>query len=105
MKDAKALKALHALSQESRLAVYRLLLELNGAGMSAGEISTKLNIPPTTMSFHLSQLKNSELVSSRKEGRSVIYSIELKKVKRLTKFLAGKDLRQEDTTIDAKYEK
>ena len=103
MKDAKALKALSALSQESRLAVYRLLLELNGAGMSAGEISTKLNIPPTTMSFHLSQLKNSELVISRKDGRSVIYSIDMKKVKKLTKYLSGKDLLKNDDSVDSKY--
>lgn len=105
MKDAKALKALDALSQESRLAVYRLLLELDGGGISAGEISTKLNIPPTTMSFHLSQLKNSELVQSRKEGRSVIYSIDMKKVKKLSRYVAGKDLDKSDDSVDSKYQK
>jgi len=90
MKPNKAVDALSALAQESRLAVFTLLLEIGDDGMSAGDIAKRLEIPDTTLSFHLSQLKSSNLVESRKEGRFVIYSANKKKVKKLAKYITGK---------------
>lgn len=90
MKAKKALICLHALAQESRLAVYRLLVEEGGKeGLCAGTIAERLNIPPTTMSFHLSQLRHAGLVDSQKDGRLVIYSANRKKAKKLASYLTG----------------
>lgn len=91
MKTKKALQALDALAQESRLAVFTLLLE-EGEGLAAGVIAERLGIPSTTMSFHLSQLKNASLVKTQKDGRSIIYSANHKKAKKLAQFISGKDI-------------
>jgi len=101
MKSEKAVVALSALAQESRLAVFRLLLE-EGGGVSAGDIAEKLGVPATTMSFHLSQLKNSGLITSEKKGRQIIYSANKKKVKKLAGFISGKDIAE--PSVDAKYQ-
>ncbi|GJM08435.1 MAG: transcriptional regulator [Lysobacteraceae bacterium] len=63
-----------ALSQETRLRAFRLLVQAGTAGLAAGALSEQLGTPHNTMSFHLSHLANAGIVSSRKEGRSVIYS-------------------------------
>lgn len=70
----KALIAFDALSQETRLKAFRILVEQGPAGTSAGALSEALKIPHNTLSFHLSHMSNAGLVLSRKEGRSVIYS-------------------------------
>lgn len=98
MKPKKALDALAALAQESRLAVFLLLLEHEN-GLPAGDIARELDIPLTTMSFHLSQLKNAGLIKAKKEGRFVIYSASKKRVKRLAAFITGKD-----KELDKKYQ-
>lgn len=63
-----------ALSQETRLRAFRLLVQAGTNGLAAGVVSEQLGTPHNTMSFHLSHLANAGIVSSRKEGRSVIYS-------------------------------
>ncbi|MGN7438744.1 MAG: ArsR/SmtB family transcription factor [Alcanivorax sp.] len=63
-----------ALSQETRLSAFRLLVQAGTEGMPAGAISENLGTPHNTMSFHLNHLSNAGLISSRKDGRSVIYS-------------------------------
>jgi len=70
----KALAAFDALSQETRLRVFRLLVEYGQAGAPAGMLSESLNIPHNTLSFHLSHMSNAGLIVSRRQGRSVIYS-------------------------------
>lgn len=90
MKEKKVVRALAALAQESRLAVFRLLMEGEDTGLSAGTISKTLQIPPTTMSFHLSQLKTAGLVDARKEGRSIIYSANRKRAKKIANYLTAK---------------
>lgn len=69
-----ALIAFDALSQETRLRVFRLLVECGADGTPAGKISEKLGIPHNTLSFHLSHMSNANLISSRRDGRSIIYS-------------------------------
>ena len=96
MKAHKALDALRALAQESRLSVYRLLLDYGKDGLSAGDISEQLSIPATTMSFHLSQLRHAGLVESYKNGRSIIYSANKKKAKKLANYITGKKGKDED---------
>jgi ArsR family transcriptional regulator, arsenate/arsenite/antimonite-responsive transcriptional repressor len=70
----QALIAFDALSQETRLKVFRLLVEHGGEGAPAGTLSEKLGVPANTLSFHLSHMSNAGLVLSRREGRSIIYS-------------------------------
>lgn len=97
MKAKKALLCLHALAQDSRLAVYRLLAEEGGdTGMCAGTIAQRLGIPPTTMSFHLSQLKHAALVEAHKEGRMVIYVANRKKARKLAAYILGKETLEDD---------
>lgn len=70
----EALVAFDALSQETRLRVFRMLVEYGPDGSPAGAISDALDIPHNTLSFHLNHMSNSGLVFSRREGRSIIYS-------------------------------
>jgi len=69
----KALVAFDALSQETRLQVFRLLVKYGQTGAPAGTLSESLHIPHNTLSFHLSHMSHAGLVVSRREGRSVIY--------------------------------
>ena len=74
MKIKAAVEALAALAQESRLAIFRLLVQTGKEGLAAGVLGEKLGIPPATMSFHLKTLSHAKLVNSRVDGRFVIYS-------------------------------
>jgi len=82
-----AVGALGALAQESRLKVFRLLIRAGGAGMAAGDIARALDVPHNTMSSHLAILSRAKLVSARKEGRSVIYAMDLEGTRALLSFL------------------
>ena len=74
METIIALDAFSALAHESRLAVFRLLVQAGPEGMPAGLLADRLGVPPATMSFHLAQLSRAGLVVSRREGRSIIYA-------------------------------
>ena len=80
--------ALAALAQESRLRVFRLLVPAGEAGMPAGEIAERLDIPPATLTFHLKELSHAGLIESRREGRSIIYSLRVEGMRGLLTFLA-----------------
>lgn len=82
-----AIKALGALAQESRLAAFRLLVRAGDEGLPAGEIARALGIPHNTLSTHLATLAHGGLVSSRREGRSVIYSVDFDGTRSLLAFL------------------
>lgn len=73
METINAVAALAAIAQESRLAVFRLLVQAGPAGMAAGKISEAAGIPPSSLSFHLKELAHAGMVTSRQEGRFVIY--------------------------------
>jgi len=74
MESHSALRKLSALAQESRLAVFRLLVKSGGQGVAAGEIARTLQITPNTLSAQLVILANAGLVTSRRQGRSIIYA-------------------------------
>lgn len=82
-----AIKAFGALSQETRLEAFRLLVQSGSEGMAAGNIARALDIPHNTMSSHLAILVNAGLVTSQREGRSIIYSIDLEGTRTLLSFL------------------
>lgn len=74
MKADRVIRALSALAQEHRLAAFRLLVQAGEEGVAAGALAEKLDVPPSSMSFHLAQLANAGLVAQRRESRSIIYS-------------------------------
>lgn len=74
MNTSDAVQALAALAQETRLSIFRLLVEAGEAGMNAGAIAEALDLAPATLSFHIAHLARSGLVASRQEGRFIYYS-------------------------------
>ncbi len=87
MKSKKALKMLLALAQETRLEIFRLLIQEDEDGVSAGMIAQILNVPTATLSFHLSHMVNAGLIRSNREGRSIRYSARYKSAKKLSEHL------------------
>jgi DNA-binding transcriptional ArsR family regulator len=76
MEKSYALAALAALAQETRLDIFRLLVQAGAGGMAAGHIGDRLGLPSATLSFHLNQLRHAGLVTFRRESRSLIYAAE-----------------------------
>ena len=87
MKKSAVIAALGALAQETRLDVFRLLVQKGPEGLRAGEIGARLGQPSPTMSFHLNQLRFAGLVTSRRESRSIIYSANFKAMNDLLSYL------------------
>jgi len=87
METTPALKALGALAQETRLAIFRRLVQAGPSGMAAGAIAEVLDVAAPTLSFHLAQLGNAGLVQSRQAGRFVYYSADFDAMNRLVGFL------------------
>ena len=80
-------KMFGALSQETRLGVFRLLVRGGPEGMAAGEIARAFEIPHNTLSTHLAVLSNAGLLQSRRESRSIIYSVDFDGTRNLLTFL------------------
>jgi ArsR family transcriptional regulator len=74
MEKTATLAALAALAQETRLDIYRLLVQAGEGGLPAGQIGARLALALPTLSFHLAQLKHAGLVSARRDSRSIIYA-------------------------------
>lgn len=87
MDKTLALEALSALSQETRLDVFRLLVNAGPGGLYAGEIAERLGVRQNTMSTNLAVLARAGLVRSEREGRSIRYVAELDGMRRLLAFL------------------
>ena len=82
-----AVEALAALAQESRLSIFRLLVQTGKDGVAAGVLGEKLGIPPATLSFHLKTLAHAKLIKSRTDGRYVIYSANFAEMNSLIAYL------------------
>ncbi len=87
MKTSQAIAALGALAQETRLGVFRLLVQRGPEGLAAGAIAERLGIPAATLSFHLAQLMSAGLIEQRRESRSLIYSAAFAAMNDLVGFL------------------
>lgn len=87
MESKTAVTALAALAQESRLTVFRLLVQAGPAGMAAGKIGEMCGIPASSLSFHLKELTYAGLINSRQESRFVIYSANFNAMNDLLGFL------------------
>ncbi len=89
MTDVKqALDKLTALAQESRLRIFRLLVEVGEEGLNATAIADALELPPATLSFHVAHLARAGLVNARQESRFIFYSANYSSMDDLIAYLA-----------------
>jgi len=87
MKTTDAVAALAALAQDSRLDVFRLLVQAGPEGMPAGGVADALGLAPNTLTFHFDRLRHAGLVTVRREGRSMIYAARFETMNALLAFL------------------
>jgi len=88
MESNTAIRALGALAHESRLAIYRLLVQAGPAGLAVGAIGGKLDLAPATLSFHLAGLRHAGLVTERREGRTLYQSADFSAMNTLIGYLS-----------------
>jgi DNA-binding transcriptional ArsR family regulator len=87
MENKEILAALAALAQESRLAIFRLLVEKGPTGLTVGKIGERLRISPATLSFHLKELSHAGLIAAVQDGRFITYSADFARMNELISFL------------------
>jgi ArsR family transcriptional regulator, arsenate/arsenite/antimonite-responsive transcriptional repressor len=87
METSDAVAALAALAQDSRLEVFRLLVQAGPEGMPAGQVAQQLDLAPNTLTFHFDRLRQAGLVTVRREGRSMIYAARFAAMNALLGFL------------------
>jgi ArsR family transcriptional regulator, arsenate/arsenite/antimonite-responsive transcriptional repressor len=87
MKKQEALAALAALAQDNRLDVFRLLVQAGPEGVAAGAVAVALDLAPNTLTFHFDRLRLADLVTVRREGRSMIYAARFETMNDLLGFL------------------
>ena len=87
METQNALAALGALAQETRLGIFRRLVEAGPEGLAAGRIGEALELPPATLSFHLKELTRAGLLSARQEGRFIYYAANFQSMNALVAYL------------------
>jgi len=87
MNRSHAVATLAALAQDSRLDVFRLLVEAGADGMPAGHIAASLKLQPNALTFHLDRLRDADLVTVRRDGRSMIYSARFETMTALVAYL------------------
>ena len=90
MDTATVVSSLAALAQETRLTIFRLLVEAGPTGMSVGEIGAPLEVAPATLSFHLKELTHAGLITARQDGRFIFYSANYDRMNGLIGFLTDK---------------
>lgn len=82
-----AVQSLSALAHACRLEVFRLLVKASPQALAAGELAARLEVPPPTLSFHLALLVKAGLIESRREGRSILYSLRVDGIRDLLGFV------------------
>ena len=87
MEVKTAVTAFAALAQETRLQIFRLLVQVGPEGMAAGDIADELDIPAATLTFHLKELSHAGLIESEREGRSIRYSLRVTGIRALLDYL------------------
>ncbi|VVD76350.1 transcriptional regulator [Pandoraea pneumonica] len=87
METNNALEALAALAHPIRLSVFRLLVQAGPDGLPAGRIAESLDMPASSLSFHLKELHRAELLASRQDGRSIIYMAQFETMNGLLGYL------------------
>lgn len=102
METKEAVIALAALAQETRLSIFRLLVQVGPEGIPVGKIGDELKIAPATLSFHLKEIYHAGLISSRQKGRFIYYTVNFERMAGLMTFLTQnccKGMPQECLTV------
>ena len=87
MRAKRSVGALSALAQETRLAVFRLLVREAPEGVTAGAIAERLRVPLATLSFHLAQLDHARLGRARRHSCNIVYTANVEGIRDLLAFL------------------
>lgn len=87
MKSEHVITQLNALAQEQRLKIFRVLMVSGETGLCVSDIASDLDISPATLSFHLKELNQAGLILSERQGRHIIYSLNIEAYKELITFL------------------
>ncbi len=100
MKAFDVVKALSALAHESRLALFRLLVKRGPEGFPPSVLADKLGVAAPTLSFHLKELQNADLIEVRREGRYLYYSARFDRMKALVGFMTDECCSQAEVACD-----
>jgi ArsR family transcriptional regulator, arsenate/arsenite/antimonite-responsive transcriptional repressor len=87
MEVKTAVTALTALAQETRLRIFRLLVQAGPEGIAAGDIAEALDTPAATLTFHLKELSHAGLITSERQGRSIRYALRIEGIRDLLRYL------------------
>lgn len=87
MEEKQALSCLSALAHETRLAIFRLLVQQGPSGLPAGEIALRLAVPSPTLSFHLKELERAGLIQATRQQRQIIYATDYPGMRSLIDFI------------------
>jgi ArsR family transcriptional regulator, arsenate/arsenite/antimonite-responsive transcriptional repressor len=87
MKTSDVIEALGALAHEHRLAIYRLLVQRGPEGLSAGAIGQRIGLLPSSLTFHLQNLRRAGLTTQRRESRRLFYSADFSVMNGLVGYL------------------
>ena len=87
MDESQAISCFAALSQQTRLEIVRLLVRAGPVGIPAGAVAEAVGVSPSNVSFHLKELERAQLIASRREARSIIYSADYDGLRGLIGFL------------------
>lgn len=98
MEIRNAVTSLGALAQETRLAIFRLLVQSGPEGLSAGKIGETLGVAPATLSFHLRELRHAGLTDSRRDSKQIIYSANYETMSELIAYLSENCFRDSEPT-------
>ena len=101
MEKQEVLAALAALAQETRLDVFRRLVQAGPAGLAAGRLAHELSVSPATLSFHLKELRNARLLTSEREGRSIRYAPDFSVIEEVVGYLGENCCRDETCESEA----
>lgn len=101
MESKQAVLALSALAQETRLAVFRLLVQAGPTGLSVGEIGEAVKAAPATLSFHLKEMTYAGLIEPRQDGRYIFYAANFQRMNGLLGFLTENCCARDGVTCDA----
>lgn len=88
MKTNLAVSMLAALAYEARLDIFRYLVRVGPEGAAAGDIATTCDIPPSTLSHHLNQMRQCGLIERTRQGRAQIYHVNFEAMNNLIGFLS-----------------
>jgi DNA-binding transcriptional ArsR family regulator len=96
MRTEQILSALSALAQDTRLALFRMLVQRGPDGLPAGVIAERLGVPPSSLSFHLQQLVHAGLITQRRQSRQIIYAPDVQAMRGLVGYLTENCCRDAD---------